>query len=202
MNAAELAGSERLASQLRFLLEIDRLKTVLRQNPVGDRSRRENSAEHSWHLALLALVLAEHSAEPIEIAKVVQMVLVHDIVEVDAGDVFVYDDAARESKAEAELRAAERIFGLLPPDQGDAMRALWDEFERGDTPEARFAHALDRLQPLMLNHATGGEPWQRHGIAATRVRERNALIEAGAPALWPLVATLIDDAVERGFLAE
>lgn len=192
---------DRLTAQLEFLLEIDRLKLIERRSFVTDASRRENSAEHSWHLAMLALVLSEHARDGVDIARVVAMVLVHDIVEIDAGDVFVYaDEAAHAAKLERETLAAERIFDLLPRDQVPIFRALWDEYEAGATDDARFAAALDRLQPLLLNIAAGGATWREHGITADRVVERNALIGDGAPALWDRARELIRDAVEQGIV--
>jgi putative hydrolases of HD superfamily len=191
-----------LAARLRFVLEADSLKTILRRNSITDGSRRENSGEHSWHLALMALVLAPHSAVPIDIARVVEMLLVHDLVEIDAGDTFVYDDAARSQKEELEQRAADRLFALVPGEAGARLRARWDEFERSGTPEAKFAHSVDRLAPLLLNHANRGNVWAEHGITAARVREYNAHIVDGAPDLWTGARALIDDAVENGWIAE
>jgi putative hydrolase of HD superfamily len=193
-------ASSRLREQLAFVLEADRLKGVERRSYISDGSRRENSAEHSWHLALMALVLAEHARVPVDLLRVIQMVVVHDLVEVDAGDTFVYDEAARAAKAEPEAVAARRIFGLLPGVQSDELLSLWEEYETNATANARFAHALDRLQPLMLNHASGGATWTEHGITADRVRAANAHIADGSPALWEAAQTLIGDAVERGFL--
>jgi putative hydrolases of HD superfamily len=162
-------GSERLAEQMAFLVEIDRLKTVLRQNLIADGSRQENTAEHSWHLAMCALVLAEHANEPVDVMRVVQMLLLHDLVEIDAGDTFVYADAAQMAAQEQlEQAAAQRIFGMLPIDQSARLRALWEEFEAKETPEAKFAKAVDRVQPMLLNLASGGGSWERHGITADR----------------------------------
>lgn len=193
---------DHLDSQIRFLLEADRLKTVTRQNLLADRSRRENSAEHSWHLALMALVLADHAAPEIDPLRVVTMVVLHDLVEVDAGDLFVYaDEAARQRQEAAEKAAADRIFGLLPPAQAQALRALWDEFEERLTPDARFARALDRLQPMLLNMAAGGGTWLAHGITADQVLEKVALIEDGSASLGRYSRDMIARAVERGFLA-
>jgi putative hydrolase of HD superfamily len=193
--------SDRLTAQLAFLVEVDRLKLIERRSFITDASRRENSAEHSWHLAMLALVLSEHASDRVDIARVVAMVLVHDIVEIDAGDVFVYaDEAAHAAKAEREAVAAERIFALLPPDQAPTFRALWEEYEAGTTDDAQFAAALDRLQPLLLNIAAGGMTWREHGITADRVVERNAVIGGGAPTLWERARELISDAVEHGIL--
>jgi putative hydrolase of HD superfamily len=191
---------ERLAKQLTFLIELDKAKSVFRRSYVTDGSRLENDAEHMWHLAMFVLVLAEHAGEPIDVTKVLQMVLVHDIVEIDAGDVFVYDEAAQEAKAGLERAAAERLYGLLPPDQGAELRGLWEEFEERVTPEARFAAAVDRLQPLLLNVTTEGRSWQEHGITADRVFAVNASIGLGSPALWAHVQELLHDAVRKGYL--
>jgi len=192
---------DRLDAQLAFLLEIDRLKLIERRSFVTDASRRENSAEHSWHLAMLAMVLSEYAGDDVDMGRVIAMVLVHDIVEVDAGDVFVYADAgAHAAKAELERIAADRIFALLPDDQEPVFRALWEEYEECTTETARFAMALDRLQPLLLNVASGGATWREHGITADRVLERNAPIGDGAPALWARATAIIRDAVERGIV--
>ncbi|MGO9876198.1 MAG: HD domain-containing protein [Acidimicrobiia bacterium] len=191
-----------LAARLRFVLEADSLKLVLRRNSITDGSRRENSGEHSWHLALMALVLAPYSAVPLDVARVVEMLLVHDLVEIDAGDTFVYDDSARARKAELETRAADRLFALIPGDIGTRLRARWDEFEASATPEARFAHSVDRLAPLLFNHANRGNVWAEHGITAERARGYNAHIADGAPDLWTAARTLIDDALDHGWISE
>lgn len=193
-------GSERLARQLDFILEIDRLKGVLRQTWLTDRSRQENSAEHSWHLAVMAVLLAEHANAPVDVARVVKMLLVHDIIEVDAGDTFAYDDNAHLDKAEREQRAADRLFNLLPADQAAAVRALWDEFEGQATPDARFANALDRLQPMLLNYQTQGAAWRKHGVTTDLVLSRNQHMAAGSQALWDYASAMIADAVARGYL--
>jgi putative hydrolase of HD superfamily len=192
--------ADRLADQLGFVLEADRLKSVLRRGYVADGSRFENTAEHSWTLAVMAIVLAEHAAEPVDVATVVRMVVIHDLVEVDVGDTYVYDDAARAAVAEAESRAADRLFGLLPAGQGAELRALWDEFEHGDSPEARFARSLDRFAGFLLNHASEGRSWRENGITAERVHDRNAMIESGAPPLWDEVRRRLDDARARGWI--
>jgi putative hydrolase of HD superfamily len=194
--------SDRLAHQLAFVLEIDRLKGVLRRTLLCDRSRNENSAEHSWHIALMAVLLAEHAAAPVDVARVVEMLLVHDVVEIDAGDTYVYDLEANRDKEEREQRAAERLFGLLPADQAAAVRALWDEFEARATPEARFAHAVDRLQPLLHNFATEGAAWRQHGVRSEQVVSHNRHMAEGAPGLWDHARRLIEEAVARGYLAE
>lgn len=192
----------RLAEQLRFLLELDRLKQVMRRSRVDGGSRRENSAEHSWHLAMFALVLAEHAPEAVDVSRVVAMLLVHDIVEIDAGDTYIYDTAGRATQGEREARAADRIFGLLPEDQRRRVRELWDEFEAMATPESRFAKAMDRLQPLLLNAASAGVSWQEHGISAPRVMAANAVAGEAVPALGPVVEALVAEGVRRGWLAE
>jgi 5'-deoxynucleotidase YfbR-like HD superfamily hydrolase len=194
-------GDGRLERQLRFLLEIDELKGVLRRTVILDRSRQENSAEHSWHLAMMAVVLAEHATEEgIDLARVLKMVLVHDVVEIDAGDTYAYDEEGMKDKAEREERAAERLFGLLPADQGAELRGLWDEFEARQSAEARFANALDRLQPILLNYHTEGLAWARHGVRGQQVLDRNHLIGDSSPALWEHVRKLVDEAVAAGWL--
>jgi putative hydrolase of HD superfamily len=188
--------------QMRFLLECDRLKSVLRQSTITDGSRRENSAEHSWHLALMAVVLAGHAPPGTDMQRVMAMVVIHDLVEIDAGDLFLYSDAAAQKRQEeAERAAADRIFPLLPVPQGAQLRALWDEFEERKTPEARFARALDRLQPMLLNTVTEGGTWARHGITADQVLQRVRLIEDGSPSLGAYARELVMDSVSRGLLA-
>ena len=196
-----LGEGERISRQLRFVLEIDALKRVLRQTLLTDGSRRENSAEHSWHLALMAVLLAEHAPEGVRVERVVKMALIHDVVEIDAGDAFCYDADAMDGKEARERRAAERIFGLLPADQAAELKALWEEFEVGESPDARFANALDRLQPLLHNFETDGGSWRAHGITHARVLERMRPIERGAPALWALVVRILEAARERGWVS-
>jgi putative hydrolase of HD superfamily len=191
----------RLARQLAFIQELDRLKGILRQTRVLDGARQENSAEHSWHLALCGLLLAEHAPPGTDLLRVLKMVLVHDVVEIDAGDAFAYDAAVNVGREERELLAAERIFGLLPDEQAAELRALWMEFEAGTTPDARFAVAMDRFQPLLLNFAGRGGSWRYHSVTVDRVRVRMAPIREGAPTLWPVVEQLLDEAVARGYLA-
>jgi len=192
---------EPLDRQVGFLLEADRLKTVLRQSTLTDRSRRENSAEHSWHLALMALVLAEHAPPGTDLSRVMAMVVVHDLVEIDAGDLSVYAPEAEQARQRrAERAAADRIFALLPPGQASALRALWDEFEERATVEARFARALDRLQPMLINMMTGGGTWRSPGVTADRALARVALVEDGSPSLGAYARDMIDRAVERGIL--
>jgi putative hydrolases of HD superfamily len=193
---------ERLDQQMRFVTEIDQLKGVLRQTMLPGPGRRENSAEHSWHLAVMAVTLGGHAPPGTDIARVTAMVLVHDLVEIDAGDLFVYADAAQQARQEeAERAAADRIFALLPPDQAGSFRALWDEFEERRTPEARFARGLDRLQPMLANFNAGGGTWLEHGITADQVLVKVQLIEDGSPALGRYARDLVDRAVAEGLLA-
>ena len=193
---------ERLEQQIAFVREVDKLKTIRRQTLLTDASRRENDAEHSWHLALMALVLGEYAnGHGIDLLHVIRMVIVHDLVEIDAGDTFCYDEAGNADKRERELVAAERIFNLLPPDQAEEIRALWDEFETSQTPEARFANALDRLQPLLHNLFTDGRMWRKHGIVKSQVIGRNRKIDDGAADLWAYASDLIEMAVHDGHLA-
>ena len=191
---------DRLRRQLAFLVEVDRLKLVLRRVPITDGSRRENSAEHSWHLAVAALVMAEHAGAEVDIERVLRMVVVHDLVEIDAGDTFAYDSAANVGRVERELLAAERLFGVLPEAERDGLRALWEEFEAGETPSARFAIALDRLQPLLVNDRAEGGSWREHGISRAQVLARMRPIERAIPALWPLVLEIVERNCERGHI--
>jgi putative hydrolases of HD superfamily len=194
--------SSRLARQVRFILEMDRLKEVFRQTVLTGSRRPENDAEHSWHLCLCVLVLAEHASVPeLDVLRVLRMVIVHDLVEIDAGDTFAYDDAGRAGQHEREARAADRIFGLLPDDQARDFRALWDEFEARRTPEARFAAAVDRFQPMLLNAHTDGHAWRKHGVTYPRVMARNAGVAEGSAALWEYAARMVAEAVEKGNLA-
>ena len=192
----------RLTRQLAFLEEIDKLKRVERRTLLMDGGRLENSAEHSWHVAVLVPLLAEYAPEDkIDLAQVMHMLLIHDLVEIDAGDTYCYDDVARQDQAVREAAAARRIFGLLPDDQAARGLALWEEFEARQTPEARFAVTLDRLQPLIHNFRTAGRQWRRHGVTSDQVRRRMRPIRDGAPRLWQYAEALIDEAVQRGYLA-
>lgn len=195
-------SSRRLAEQIDFILEVDQLKCVMRRSPLLDSSRRENDAEHSWHLALMAVILAEYAPPEVDIARVVRMVLIHDLVEIDAGDTFLYDAEAERDQAEREQAAADRLFALLPADQQAEYRALWDEFEARETADARFAKAMDRLQPLLLNFHTGGGTWRTPGVTRSDVRRRKSVIADGSPQLWEYAEQLIDEGVRRGYLEE
>ena len=191
---------DRLSRQLDFIIEVDELKHVLRQTLLIQDRRQENDAEHSWHLALMAVLLAEHAAVEIDLPRVVKMVLIHDLVEIDAGDTFAYDEEAHADKEDRERAAADRIFSLLASDQATELRALWDEFEARETGDSRFAAALDRLQPLLLNYHAGGDTWRQHDVRRDQVVARNRHIEDGSPALWAYASDLIDRAVAEGKL--
>ncbi len=195
------SSTSRLERQVRFLLELDKAKSVLRRSYITDGSRLENDAEHMWHVTLAALVLAEHAAEPVDALRLACMLAVHDIVEIDAGDTFIYDTVGRADKLERETRAAERLFGMLPDDQAAELRALWDEFEARETPTAKMAAALDRLLPVLMNRATGGRSWAEHGIVAGQVFELNSQIKQGSPALWDFARRLLEAAERDGVLA-
>ena len=194
---------EDLDRQLEFVLELDRLKGVQRQTLLADGSRRENSAEHSWHLAAMVLVLGEHAPPGTDLGRVTTMLVLHDTVEIDAGDLYVYaPEAAQATYRRAEAAAAERIFGLLPPAQGRRLREIWEEFEERRTAEARFARALDRLQPMLLNYHTGGQTWRAHGVTASQVLAKVELIEEGSATLGRYARELIASAVQRVFLPQ
>ncbi|GAA1452456.1 HD domain-containing protein [Nocardiopsis tropica] len=191
--------NERLNAQLRFLLEVDKLKRILRQNLLVDGSRRENSAEHSWHLALSARTFAEYAPEGTDIDRVVEMLVLHDIVEIDAGDTFLFDKVNSETQEARERAAAARIFPLLPEDQAERARELWEEFEARVSAEARFARAVDRLSPMLANWHNEGGSWVRFGITRAQVMEKVKLIQEGSEALGSYAAALIDDADRRGY---
>lgn len=194
--------NERLNAQLRFLLEVDKLKRVLRQNLLVDGSRRENSAEHSWHLALSARTFAEYAPEGTDIDRATEMLLIHDIVEIDAGDTFLFDPVNTETQDERERAAADRLFPLLPEDQAAKARALWDEFEARVTPEARFARAVDRLAPMLANWHNEGGAWVRFGVTRSQVMEKVKMISEGSEALGSYATALIDDADRRGYFRD
>jgi putative hydrolase of HD superfamily len=191
----------RLREQLTFLVEVDRLKTIVRQSPLAAVERRENDAEHSWHLAMMVVILAEYADEKIDVGHTIQLVLVHDLVEIYAGDTPLYDDAARVDQQDRETKAADELFPILPADQADRLRRLWDEFEERRTPEARFAKAVDRLQPLLLSWMARGETWTRLGIRADEIRARNSVISDASAALWKAGRRLIDEGEDRGWSA-
>lgn len=193
----------RLEQQLAFVLEVDRLKQIQRRTEIIGGARAENSAEHSWHLAVMALVLAEHANhDDLDVRKVLGMVLVHDLVEIDVGDTFLYDGAERAEVQAREQRAADRIFSLLPTAQGRALRGLWDEFEQGGSAEACFARALDRFQPLILNYANKGALWQRYAITRQQIEDGNIHIREGSDRLWEHAKAVLSQAVASGLLAD
>ena len=191
----------RIAQQIAFLLEIDQLKEIRRQNYTIRGRRQETDAEHAWHVTIMAVLLAEHANTPIDLLRVVKMLLIHDLVEIDAGDTFAYDTAGAATQHEREARAADRIYPLLPADQAAEYRALWDEFEARTTAEAKYAHAMDRVLPIFLNNATGGAAWRMNGVTADRVRARNGYAAEGCAALWAEAEREIARAVASGHLA-
>lgn len=191
---------DRLRKQLDFMIELDKMKNLYRQTYVLHEDRKENDAEHSWHLAILAMLLSEYSDEPVDVLRVIKMVLVHDVVEIDAGDTYCYDSEGYKSKAEREEKAAQRIFGLLPDDQREEFYAMWREFEDSETADARFAAVLDRLQPLTLNYTKGGISWQEHGIRREQVLARNTEYFDVSDKIAEAIKEMIDDASDRGWL--
>ncbi|HKP77238.1 MAG TPA: HD domain-containing protein [Longimicrobiaceae bacterium] len=194
------AGDDALSRRLRFALEAGRLTGVERRTRVLGGARQENSAEHSWHIALLAVVLADAAPPGADLARVTRMLLAHDLVEVHAGDTFCYDASANQGREDREQDAAARIFGLLPDAQAAELRALWDEFEAGETADARFAVALDRFQPLLLNYSNAGGSWLEHGVTRAQVMRRMGPIREGAPALWPVVLDVVERACAAGWI--
>ncbi|OUW16340.1 MAG: phosphohydrolase [Opitutales bacterium TMED158] len=196
-------ATERLRQQLQFIAEADKLKNIFRRSYISDGSRRENDAEHSWHLCLMALLLSEHANEAnVDILKVLKMVIIHDIVEIDAGDTYIYDEAAKALQAARERQAAQRLFGMLPDTQEAEFHRLWNEFESEKSPEARFAKAIDRLHPMMLNYLAKGKTWNENGVNETQVRAVNRQIAEGSDALWEYADTLIRESVANGWLPE
>ena len=190
----------RLRRQLDFILEIDRSKEIIRQTYLASGARKEDDAEHAWHLALMAALLSEYANEPVDTAHVIQMVLIHDLVEIDAGDTYAYDAAGNATKRRRELAAADRIFALLPDDQARQYRALWDEFEARETPEAKFANALDKIQPVLLTDHNGGISWREHAVHEEQIRDRNASTHEGSELLWAYTDKLIAKNVKNGNL--
>lgn len=192
---------ERLEKQLSLLMELDQLKSVLRRTRVKSAEKRlENSAEHSWHVALMAILMEEHANTPVNIARVVKMLLLHDIVEIDAGDTFVYDAVASAEQEEKELAAATRLFGMLPEDQGKELHELWLEFESAESNDAKFAKALDRIIPMLLNYHNQGQSWQEHGVTREQALSVNQKIELGSDALWSKAKQIIEEATKNGWL--
>ncbi len=193
---------ERLERQLQFLLELDKQKEIVRQTYLADASRKEGDAEHAWHLAVMAFLLADYANEEIDVLKTVKMVLLHDVVEIDAGDTYAYDTEGSKTKRIREERAADRIYGMLPEDQKQEYRALWEEFEKRETPEAKFANTLDKVQPVLLNHASGGKSWREHGIKKEQILNRNRTTHEGSETLWDYIRTLIEENTGKGNIIE
>lgn len=193
---------DKLIKQMEFILEVDKLKKITRQSYITDESRKENDSEHSWHLALMCLILKEYANEDIDVLKVMNMVLIHDIVEIDAGDTYAYDEAMNESKREREVKAADRIFNILPKEQAAEMMELWEEFETGETKEAKFALTLDKIQPILLNNATGGRAWREHSVFLEQVLKRNEHTKDGSKVLWEYCKNLIEKNVKDGNIKE
>lgn len=193
---------ERLEKQLEFALEIDKEKNVFRQTSLSGHGRKENDAEHSWHMAVMAYLLKEYSNEEIDIAKTMIMCLIHDMVEIDAGDTYAYDDGAQRTRKEREDAAKERIFSILPPDQKKEFTELFDEFEKEETPESKFAHSMDNLQPILLNNSNGGADWREHDVTAVQVYGRQRKTQLGSKVLFEATDRIIRDNIEKGSLPE
>ena len=192
----------RLEKQLQFILEIDKVKKIIRQTPLSDASREENDAEHSWHIALMAYLLQEYVEEPVEVSKVMLMVLIHDLVEIDAGDTYAYDEEGAKTKDERERKAADHIFGMLPEDQGMYLKALWEEFEAYETAEAKYAHLLDNFQPLLLNDAAGGISWTEHQVKKSQIYKRNEKVEETSATIWKCMQDKIDKHIHAGHVLD
>ena len=195
-----MTDDPRFAKQLQFILELDKEKTILRQTHLTGYRRQENDAEHAWHMAVMASLLQEYANEPIDLARTLLMILLHDVVEIDAGDTYAYDPEGVKTQREREEKAADRIFGLLPEDQAREFRDLFEEFDRGDTPEARYAHALDNFQPILLNDANDGKDWRLHQVGRQQVEKRNAHTGEGSEKIGQAVQAIIDRNVAKGNL--
>ena len=192
----------RLEQQLQFIVEIDKVKHIYRQTYLADAGRKENDAEHSWHIALMAYLLQEYAEEPVDVTKVMIMVLLHDLVEIDAGDTYAYDEAGTVTKRSREEKAADRIFGLLPEDQGAYFRELWEEFEAYESADAKYAHLLDNFQPLLLNDASDGKSWVEHGVKKSQIYKRNEKIEETSPEIWDCMKRIIAEHIARGHVKD
>ena len=191
---------ERFERQVRFILELDKEKNIIRRTHLSGYGRRENDAEHAWHLAAMTWLLSEYANEKFDVAKTMLMVLLHDVVEIDAGDSYAYDPAAQKTAHERELAAAERLYHILPEDQGTYLENLWKEFEEGKTPEARFAHVMDNFQPMLLNNSNEVDDWRKNGVERSQVEKRNVHTAEGSEQVWEYMKTIIDQNVERGSL--
>ncbi|GAB7231040.1 HD domain-containing protein [Facklamia hominis] len=191
---------QRLQKQLEFCLKLDEAKNILRQTHLSQHGRRENDAEHAWHMAVMAYVLRDYANEPVDVGKLLIMCLIHDIVEIEAGDTYAYDEAGKKTQAEREAAARDKLFGMLPADQAAELAGLFDEFDEGKSPEARFANAMDNLQPLILNHSNGGEDWIDHQVTYDQVFQRQSRTEAGSKVLFDYTQQVLDDHVKKGNL--
>ena len=200
MNNFNFIKDERLQKQIKFAIVIDEMKNIFRRNLIIDGSRRENDAEHSWNLAMLAMLFEEYSTEKVNIEKVLKIALVHDLIEVYAGDTFAYDVKGNEDKLQREIESANKLFGILDPVQGAEIRALWDEFEAKETPESKYANAIDRIQPLINNYLTNGHTWKEGDVHAPQILKRMDIIRTTTPALWPIVEGIISTSIEIGIL--
>lgn len=191
---------QRLQKQFEFCLKLDEAKNILRQTHLSHHGRRENDAEHAWHMAVMAYVLRDYANEPVDVGKLLIMCLIHDIVEIEAGDTYAYDEAGKKTQAEREAAARDKLFGMLPADQAAELAGLFDEFDEGKSPEARFANAMDNLQPLILNHSNGGKDWTDHQVTYDQVFQRQSRTEAGSKVLFDYTQQVLDDHVKKGNL--
>ena len=200
MDKFSFLDNQKLLNQLKFAIEIDKMKEIFRINLLADGSRRENDAEHSWHFAVMAMLLEEYSAEKVDVSRVIKIALVHDLVEVYAGDTYAYDAKGNEDKEQREKEAADKLFGMLEPEQAAFFRSLWDEFEEKQTPEAKYANAIDRIQPLILNYLTDSATWKANQVHSTQILKRMDIIRTAAPELWPIVQGIVKTSIEKGIL--
>lgn len=191
---------ERLEKQLSFLMEIDRQKEIIRQTYLSDGSRKETDAEHAWHLAMMCMVLSEYANEPIDVPRTIMMLLAHDLVEIGAGDTYAYDTEGNATKRQREEKAAERIYGMLPEEQGNTLRMLWEEFEAMETPEAKFANAMDKIQPVLLTDRAQGKSWREHQVRMSQIMERNARTHEGSEVLWDYIRNVLEKNADAGFI--
>lgn len=193
---------DRMKQQIAFLMEIDKVKNIFRQTYLADGKRKENDAEHSWHLAIAAFLLKEYVAEDVDVMKVMIMVLIHDLVEIDAGDTYAYDAEGAKTKRAREVVAADRIFGMLPEDQGGYFRELWDEFEAYESDDAKFAHLLDNFQPLLLNHESNGKSWTEHHVKKSQIYKRNEKIKETSPEVWEWMKQIVEEHIALGHVID
>lgn len=193
---------DRLQKQMEFIVEVDKVKKIMRQTYLSDASRKEDDAEHSWHLALMAVLLKEYSNEEVDLTKVIPMVLIHDLVEIDAGDTYAYSGESAAVTEARERKAAERVFGILPKDQGKVFRDLWEEFEAYETPEAKFAHVLDNCQPMLLNDASNGLSWTEHQVRKSQIYKRNEHTAEGSRKIWNYMQSLIQKHIDLGHVID